>query len=82
MEGKIALQAVGNFWLLTRMFSRLLSLTLEAIKNGKIAVLCRNNSPLQGCTPSQGTTYSVEILSQKYTILTSTLEEMRSLKYF
>ena len=24
----------ANFWLLTRMFSRLLSLTLEALKNG------------------------------------------------
>ena len=49
----------ANFWLLTRMFSRLLSLMLEALKNGYIAALCRNNSPLQGRTPSQCTTYSV-----------------------
>ena len=42
-----------NIWLLTRMFSLLLSLKLEAIKSP----YCRNKELLQGYTSSQGTTY-------------------------
>ena len=47
-----------NFWLLTCMFSYLLSLTLHAFKNGLIAMLCKNNLLLQASISSQGTTYT------------------------